>query len=99
MVLACVSLKPMHVDLTPIWYQRVCLIGLDAHGMEAWHGVKQSIYDFTAGLLLKKKIFIDGLITHRYPSEQWRAAVRMAKDKRSGAIKVVLGFREARAWP
>jgi threonine dehydrogenase-like Zn-dependent dehydrogenase len=93
-VLAGISLKPMHVDLTPIWYQEVGLIGLYAHGMEEWNGIKQSTYDLTINLLLKKKLFIDGLITHRFPLEQWHTAVRTAKDKRSGSIKVALDFRE-----
>lgn len=95
-VLVGVSLKPMHVDLTPIWYQEVDLLGLFAHGMEEWNGVKQSTYDLTTDSLLKKKLLIDGLITHRFPLEQWRTAVRTARDKSSGAIKVVLDFREAR---
>lgn len=95
-VLVGVSLKPMHVDLTPIWYQEVDLIGLYAHGMEEFNGVKQSTYDLTTDLLLKKKLLIDGLITHRFSLEQWRTAVQTAKDKNSGAIKVVLDFREAR---
>jgi threonine dehydrogenase-like Zn-dependent dehydrogenase len=95
-VLAGVSLKPMCVDLTPIWYQEVGLIGLFAHGMEEWNGRKQTTYDLTIDLLLKKKLVIDGFITHRFPLEQWRAAVRTAKDKRSGAIKVVFDFRETR---
>jgi len=95
-VLAGVSLKPMHVDLTPIWYQEVGLIGLYAHGTEEWQGQKRSTYDLAIDMLLEKKLFIDGFITHRFPLEQWRTAVRTAKDKRSGAIKVVLDFREAR---
>jgi threonine dehydrogenase-like Zn-dependent dehydrogenase len=95
-VLVGVSLKPMHVDLTPIWYQEVGLTGLYAHGMEEWSGRKQSTYDLTIDLLLEKKLFIDGFITHRFPLEQWRTAVRTAKDKRSGAIKVVLDFREGK---
>jgi threonine dehydrogenase-like Zn-dependent dehydrogenase len=93
-VLAGVNLKPMHLDLTPIWYQEVNLIGLYAHGMETFNGVKQSTYDLTANLLLQKKLFIEGLITHRFPLKQWRTAVRTAKDKRSGAIKVILDFQE-----
>ena len=93
-VLAGVDLKPMHVDLTPIWYQEVDLVGLYAHGMEEWNGVKQSTFDLTVDLLLKKKLSIDGLITHRFPLEQWRKAVRTSKDKSSGSIKVVLDFRE-----
>jgi threonine dehydrogenase-like Zn-dependent dehydrogenase len=91
-VLAGVNLKPMHVDLTPIWYQEIALIGLYAHGMEEWNGTRQTTYDLTVDLLLKKKLFIEGLITHRFPLGQWRTAVRTAKDKRSGAIKVVLYF-------
>ena len=89
-VLAGVNLKPMHVDLTPVWYQEVSLIGLYAHGMEEWNGRKQPTYDLTADLQLKKKLLAEGLITHRFPLEDWRTAVRTAKDKRSGAIKVIL---------
>jgi threonine dehydrogenase-like Zn-dependent dehydrogenase len=89
-VLAGVNLKPMHVDLTPVWYQEVNLIGLYAHGMEEWNGHRQSTYDLTAELLTKKKLAVEGLITHRFPLEDWRTAVRTAKDKRSGSIKVVL---------
>lgn len=92
-VLAGVCLKPMHIDLTPIWYQQVDLIGLYAHGMEERNGAQQSTYDLTVDLLLKKKLFIDELITHRFPLEQWRAAVQTAKDKNSGAIKVILDLR------
>jgi threonine dehydrogenase-like Zn-dependent dehydrogenase len=58
--------------------------------MEEWNGLKQSTYDLTADLLLKGNLATDGLITHRFPLEDWRAAVRTAKDKRSGAIKVLL---------
>jgi len=94
-VLAGVSLKPMHVDLTPVWYQEVNLIGLYAHGMEEWNGVRRSTFDITADLLLAKKLSVKGLITHRFPLENWQTAVRTAKDKSSGAIKVVLDFRAA----
>jgi threonine dehydrogenase-like Zn-dependent dehydrogenase len=89
-VLAGVNLKPMHVDLTPVWYQDVSLKGLYAHGMEEWNGRRQPTYDLTAELLLKKELLVEGLITHRFPLEDWRTAVRTAKDKRSGAIKVIL---------
>ena len=94
MVLVGVSLKPMQVDLTPIWYQEVDLIGLYAHGMDEWNGVIQSTYDITTDLLLKKKLIIDGLITHRFPLEQWRTAVHTAKEKSNGTIKVVFDFRD-----
>jgi len=94
-VLAGVSLKPMHVDLTPVWYQEVNLIGLYAHGMEEWNEDRRSTFDITADLLLTKKLPVEGFITHRFPLENWQTAVRTAKDKSSGAIKVVLDFRAA----
>jgi L-iditol 2-dehydrogenase len=89
-LLAGVNLKPMRVDLTPALYQEVSLIGLYAHGMEEWNGREPSTYDLTADLLLERKLLVEGLITHRSPLEDWRTAVRTAKDKRSGSIKVIL---------
>jgi threonine dehydrogenase-like Zn-dependent dehydrogenase len=94
-VLAGVSLKPMHIDLTPVWYQEVNLIGLRAHGMDEREGIRRSTFDLTADLLLAKKFYVEGLITHRFPLEHWQKAVRTAKDKSSGAVKVVLDFRIA----
>jgi threonine dehydrogenase-like Zn-dependent dehydrogenase len=94
-VLAGVHFEPIRVDLTPIWYQEVDLIGLYTHGMERWNGATQSTYDLTVSLLQEGKLKTEGLITHRFPLEQWRTAVRTAMDKRSGAIKVVLDYRSA----
>jgi threonine dehydrogenase-like Zn-dependent dehydrogenase len=92
-VLAGIRLEPMRVDLTPVWYQQVDLIGLYGRAMEEWNGIRQSTYDLTASLLLEGKLTAEGLITHRFPLQEWRAAVRTAADKRSGAIKVVLDCR------
>jgi len=83
----------MRVDLTPVWYQEVDLIGLYAHGMETRDGLTQHTYDLVVDLLLQGKLTADGLITHRFPLDGWREAVRTALDKDSGAIKVVLDYR------
>ena len=50
-VMVGIRFEPMHVDLTPVWYQEVVLIGLYAHGMEERQGAKQSTYDLTTELL------------------------------------------------
>ena len=92
-VLVGVSFERMHLDLTPVWYQEVDLIGLHAHGMEERHGARQSTYDLTTGMLLEHKLTAEGFVTHRFPLDQWRAATRIAADKRSGAIKVMLDYR------
>lgn len=93
-VLAGVYLKPMRVDLTPVWFQEVDLIGLLAHGTEQFNGRKLSTYELTAELLLDKKLSTGGFVTHRYPLERWHEAVKTASDKKSGAIKVILDYRQ-----
>lgn len=91
-VLAGVKLKPMQVDLTPVWYQEVDLTGLYAHGAEAWQGQRRRTYDLTIDLLRQGKLTTSGLITHRFPLAHWRQAIRTAEDKRSGAIKVIFDY-------
>ena len=47
----------------------------------------------TSDPLLQGRLTAAGLITRRFPLEEWCTAVRTAVDKRSGAIKVVLDYR------
>jgi threonine dehydrogenase-like Zn-dependent dehydrogenase len=96
-VLVGVNLQPMRVDLSPVWYQEVRLIGIVAHGMEVWNGVHQSTYDLTCDLLRAGKLTAAGLITHHFRLEQWQEAIKTARDKRTGAIKVVFDYRDADA--
>ena len=88
-VLVGVNLKPVKVDLTPIWHEEVDLIGEIAHGMESWQGQRLTTFDLTAKLIGEGKIDTSGFITHRFPLDRWREAVQTAVDKQSGAIKVV----------
>ncbi|NUQ38788.1 MAG: alcohol dehydrogenase catalytic domain-containing protein [Caldilineales bacterium] len=91
-VIAGVKLKPMQVDLTPVWYQEVDLIGLYAHGTESWQGQRRRTYDLTIDLIRQGRLRTAGLITHRFPLARWRQAIHTAADKRSGAIKVIFDF-------
>lgn len=93
-VLVGVSLERMRLDLSPVWYQEVNLIGAVAHGMEDWNGTRRSTYDLTCDLLLKGKLTTTGLITHYFRLENWQQAIKTARDKRTGAIKVVFDYRE-----
>jgi threonine dehydrogenase-like Zn-dependent dehydrogenase len=91
-VMVGIRWEAMRVDLSPVWYQEVDLIGLYGRAREEWNGITQSTYDLTTNLLTGKKLKAEGLITHRFPLERWRTAIRTAVDKRSGAIKVVLDY-------
>jgi threonine dehydrogenase-like Zn-dependent dehydrogenase len=91
-VLVGASLERLRVDLTPVWYQEVDLIGLYAHGVEERDGHRHPTYDLVIDLLLRKELTAYGFISHRFPLDEWRQAVRTALDKGSGAIKVVLDY-------
>jgi threonine dehydrogenase-like Zn-dependent dehydrogenase len=95
LVLVGVNLQRMRADLTPVWGQEINLVGMIAHGMENWNGAARSTYDLTCELLLQGRLKSAGLVTHRFPLEQWREATRVALDKRSGAVKVVFDYGEA----
>ncbi len=92
-VLAGVSLDLMKLDLTPVWYQEVNLLGIMGHGMEEWKGQRIPTYDFTCELLKKNRLSTEGFLTHFFSIENWKEALRTAGDKRTGVIKAVFDFR------
>ncbi len=92
-VLVGVHMAPMpKIDLTPVWYHQVNLIGTYAHGMDELNGQRKHtfewIYDF-----YRRGAFADvkNLVTHRFPIADYRAAIRVATQKgKESAIKVML---------
>jgi len=93
-VLVGVSFEQLQLDLSPVWYQEVNLIGSVGHGMETCDGQRRSTYDLTCDLLVKGQLKTAGLITHRFRLEDWKEAIRAARDKRTGSIKVVFDYRD-----
>jgi threonine dehydrogenase-like Zn-dependent dehydrogenase len=92
-VMVGIKFKPLKVDLTPVWYQEVELVGIVAHGQSPWQGALWHDYDLVFDLLRSGKLTCDGFITHRFPLDRWKEAVQTAMDKRSGSIKVVIDQR------
>jgi threonine dehydrogenase-like Zn-dependent dehydrogenase len=92
-VLIGVNLSRFKLDLNPIWYQEVDLVGVYAHGVESWQGVLRHTYDVVIDLMRQGKLTADGFITHRFPLSEWRQAIATASDKRSGSIKVMFDYR------
>ncbi len=87
-VIIGVNLKPGAFDYTPVWYQEVDLTGVYAHGTEA---TGETTFQVAARLLSEKRIRVDGMITHRFPVREYRAAIRAFSSKgKSRAIKIVL---------
>ena len=83
------------VDLTPVWYKEIALVGSIDHGVDAGeapgmagganrHSVDRALDILAAGLLP------DSVVTHEFALEDYRDAVEMAIDRSlTGAIKVV----------
>ena len=95
-VLAGLNLRTMQLDLTPIWYQEIDLIGTLAHGMETWPiGTSEqcSTFSIAAEMIENEQIHPEKLITHRFALTNYRSAFSTATTKsRSRAIKVVFDF-------
>jgi threonine dehydrogenase-like Zn-dependent dehydrogenase len=89
-VLVGVEFKPMHVDLTPVWYQEVDLIGILGHGREVWQGESVDTFALVVQWLREGKLNFDGYISARFPLSDYRKALAFAADKRNRVVKVVL---------
>ena len=92
MVLVGINLSSIKVDLNPVWYQEVDLIGSHTFGVEDWQGRRVHTFDLVIEMLQQGSLAYEGLITHRFPFEQYRRAIRTAVDKRSRSIKVIFTY-------
>src|SRR5205085_1569986 len=95
-VLVGVNLHMMHIDLTPIWYQEVNLVGTFAHGVETWPpgtSEQRSTFSIAKELIEQGQLHPEQLITHRFALTNYRHALMTASSKtKSRAIKVVFDY-------
>lgn len=95
-ILVGVNLHPMHIDLSPIWYQEIQLIGSVAHGMETWPiGSREhrSTFSVATELIQSGQIHPETLITHRFALNNFKDALATSTGKsQSRAIKVVFDY-------
>jgi threonine dehydrogenase-like Zn-dependent dehydrogenase len=91
-VMVGVSLSALKIDLNPVWYQEVNLIGSHTFGYETWRGREVHSYDLVIEMSQAGEVNHEGLITHRFPFEGYKQAIATAMDKRRNSIKVVLEY-------
>ncbi|MFQ5854645.1 MAG: zinc-binding dehydrogenase [Anaerolineae bacterium] len=94
-VIVGIDLNRLKLDLTPVWYYEVDLLGSMASGAETWNGERLSTFELTARWFAEGKLTADGLITHRFPLADYRKAIETATDKSNRSIKVVFDLRTA----
>ncbi len=94
-VLVGVNLHRMHLDVTPVWYQEVDLIGAVGHDIVTWEGETRSTFELAMLWMQAGKLNCEGLLTHLFPLSGYREAFSTAVDKRRHrSIKVAFELRE-----
>ncbi len=88
-VLVGVNLHRMKLDVTPVWYQEVNLIGAVGHDVVEWDGESLSTFELAMQWMRAGKLNCAGLVTHRFALDDYRRAFMTATDKRTArSIKV-----------
>ena len=80
-------------DETPVWWQELRLIGVDAHGMETWEGRKLYTFDLVQEWIRDGKYTVDGFVTHRFKLADYKKAMKLAMSGAPDVIKIVLDCR------
>jgi len=94
-VLVGVNLHRMRLDVTPVWYQEVNLIGAVGHDVVTWEGEYLSTFELAMRWMQMGKLDCDVLLTHRFPLDDYREAFIVAMDKQTRrSVKVAFDLRE-----
>ena len=94
-VLVGVNLHRMRLDVTPVWYQEVNLIGAVGHDVVTWEGEYLSTFELAMRWMQMGKLDCDVLLTHRFPLNDYRQAFLTAVDKQKHrSIKVAFDLGE-----
>lgn len=89
-VLVGIDFTVMKVDLNPVYYQEVDLVGSRGHGTDEWQGQRRHSYAWVIDLIRDGKFRDDGLITHRFPLTGYRRAIATTLSKSADKpIKVI----------
>ncbi|GHO93367.1 hypothetical protein KSF_034150 [Reticulibacter mediterranei] len=95
-VLVGVDLHMMHLDMTPLWYQEVNLLGSLSHGIESWPpetANRRSTFSIATELIARNRLRPESLITHRFALTNYQHALTTASSKsQNRAIKIVFDY-------
>jgi len=72
-----------------VWQQELTIEGINAHGMEDYRGRKVSSFDMAIDMINRKKIRLDGFVTHRFRLDDYKRAFKLVKEKSADVIKAV----------
>jgi threonine dehydrogenase-like Zn-dependent dehydrogenase len=94
-VLVGVNLHRMHLDVTPVWYQEVDLLGAVGHDVVRWEGESLSTFELAMRWMQEGKLDCEGLLSHRFRLDEYRQAFSVALDKeKHESVKVAFDLRD-----
>lgn len=86
-------MRSVTYDDSPVWWQELSIVGVDAHGMESIQGRRLYTFDLVQEWMLGGVYKTDGFITHRFPLDDYKSAMRLAINHSSEVIKIILDCR------
>lgn len=85
---------PTAYDETPIWWQEIKVVGIDAHGMEDVDGRKVKTFDLAQEYIRDGRYRLDGFITHRFKLHEYKKAFKVMLANPPELVKILIDCRE-----
>jgi threonine dehydrogenase-like Zn-dependent dehydrogenase len=87
---------PERWESTPIYFKEITVAGSNAFGMEDFEGRRQHAIAHYLRLVDEGRLDITPMLTHRFGLEEWWPALKaLARQDRSGALKVAFTPNQA----
>ena len=77
-------------DESPVWWQELRLIGVDAHGMETRQGRKLYTFDLAQEWIRDGIYKTDGFVTHHFKLDDYKKALKLAIKNPPDVVKIVI---------
>jgi len=88
------TLQEQILDISPLWFRELCILGSWGRSVENFDGQRLTTYELVLKFLKERKISTAGLVTNFFRIEDYRAALLASADKfSSGSIKTAFDFR------
>ncbi|MBI4770412.1 MAG: alcohol dehydrogenase catalytic domain-containing protein [Chloroflexi bacterium] len=93
-VMVGIDLALLNVDLNPVWYQEVDLLGSNSFGVDDLHGSRKLTFEHVMDLFRAGKFTDEGLITQRFPLSEYKRAIQTSLAKAAEKpIKVMFDLK------
>ena len=83
-------MRSITFDESPIWWQELNLVGVDAHGMEHWQGRDLYTFDLVQEWIRDGIYSVADFVTHHFPLDDYKAAMKLALENPPDVVKIVI---------